>query len=108
VPEFSNLPEISMEYDKFHKEEESFTCDGGGIVFQSCSAFPEPFKQQENQEDLSDFIKVLNLSKEAAKFLHPNQKTNTAIGTGASITFYRTREKELLPYFRQQEKLICC
>ena len=91
-----------MEYDGFHQEIEGSASDSGGSVFESSSSVPEQFKQ----EELSDLIKDLDLSKEAAEILASRLKDKKCLRTGTSITFYRTREKELLPYFREEEELV--
>ena len=79
MPEFSDLPDISTEYDEFYKEVENSVCDSGGSVFEGSSSIPEQFKQ----EELSNLTSDSNLSKEAAECLR----------TVALVTFYGTREK---------------
>ena len=87
TPEFSNLSEVSMDYE-FHEEVEgsATASDSGGSVFESSSSIPDQFMQE-----LSD----LNLSK-AAEILASRLKNKSCLRTGASITFYHTRQKELL------------
>ena len=106
VPEFSDLPDISMGYDEFqfHKEVESSASDSVRSVFESSSSVPEQFKQ----EEVSDLVRDLNLSKEAAEILASRLKDKNCLRTGASITLYRTREKELFPYFSEQDELVYC
>ena len=87
MPEFNDLPDIFMEYDEFHEEVESSASGSGGNMFQSSSAI-EPFRQ----EDLGDFIRDLNLSKEAEEILAYQLKNTNCLGTTASIAFYSTRE----------------
>ena len=43
--DFGDLPDISMEYDEFHKEVESSASDIGGSVFESSLSVLEQFKQ---------------------------------------------------------------
>ena len=45
VPEFSDLPELSMDYHEFHQEVESSANDCGASVFGSSLSIPEQFKQ---------------------------------------------------------------
>ena len=47
-----------------------------------------------------------NLSKETVEILASRLKDKNCLRTGASTTFYRTREKELLPYFSKEEELV--
>ena len=63
--EFNDLPDVSMEYDEFHKEVKSYASDSDGSVFKSSSSIPEQFKQ----EELSNLVMDLNLSKEGAEIL---------------------------------------
>ena len=48
-------------------------------------------------------LRDLNLFKEAAEVLASRAKNKNCLKTGASVTFYHTREKELLPYFSEEE-----
>ena len=60
-----------------------------------------------NQAELFDMIRDLKLAKETseviASWMH---EKNFQRGTG--ITFYRTREKALLPYFSRENNLVFC
>ena len=51
------------------------------------------------QEELSDFIRDLDLSKEAAEILASRLKDENCLRTEASITFYRTRKKRITSVF---------
>ena len=63
MPELNELLDLSIEYDQFQEKIESFASDHGGSVFESSSVIEEPFTLKE----LSDLIRNLNLSKEAAE-----------------------------------------
>ena len=65
VSEYSNLPDISIKYDKFHEEVESSEGESGESVFENGSSISEQFKQ----EKLSDLIRDLNLSKYKTEIL---------------------------------------
>ena len=65
VPEFCDLSDVFMKCNQFYEEVESSASDSSGSVFESNSSIPEQFKQ----EELSDLISDLNLSKEAAEIL---------------------------------------
>ena len=71
APEFSDLPDVFMEYDEFHEELESSASDRGRNVFERISSISEQFKQ----EELSDIIWDLNLSKKSSiNFGIPTQR----------------------------------
>ena len=72
-------------------------------MFESILSIPEQFKQ----EELSDLIRGLNLSNQAAEILESHLKDKNCLRTEASMTFYSTREKELLPYFGEEELVYC-
>ena len=74
VPKFSDLPDITMEYDEFQEKVKSSASDSDGNGFESSLSTPEQFKQ----EELSDLIRNLNLCKEAAEIWHPGSKTKSA------------------------------
>ena len=57
---------------------------------------------------MSDLVRDLNLSKEAAEILASRLKDKNCLRTGGSITFYQTREKKLLLYFSEQDELVYC
>ena len=90
-----------MKYDEFLDEVQSSASDSGGSLFESSSSIPEQIKQ----EELSDLIRDLHLSKEAAKNLAPDSKTKTVLES--ELQFYRTREKGLFPYFSEEELFYC-
>ena len=98
VPEFSDLLDVFMEYDKFNEEVKSSASDSGESVFKSNLSTPEQF----NLEELCDLIRDLNLSTEASEILASPLKTKTA--SEPKLQFYRTREKKLLPYFLAKKK----
>ena len=75
VPEFNDLYDISMKYDDFHVEAESSASESGESVFESSSSISEQFKQ----EELSDHIRDLNLSKEAAELLASRLKNKKCL-----------------------------
>lgn len=64
--------------------------------------------QQFDQNELSDLIKDLDLSKEAAELLASRLGEKDLLSHGTKITFYRTREKEFLPFFSDDEKGVFC
>ena len=70
VPEFSDLPDESMEYDECHQEVESSASDSGENVFENSSSIPEQF--------LSG---ISTYSKKQQKFWHPDSKTKITLET---------------------------
>ena len=102
--EFNDFLNKSMDYDEFHEEVKSIASESNGSVFKTSSSIPEQFKQ----EKLSDLIWDLNLSKEAAEVLASRLKDKKFFGPRVSVTFYRTREKELLLCFSKQEVFVYC
>jgi len=103
VPEFRNLPDISMKYDEFHEEVESSASDSSGSLFLSSLEIPEPFKQE-----LTYLFRDLNLSTEAAEILASRLKDKNALNQSSNnIVLYCTREKHLVPYICQQEFFYC-
>ena len=101
VSEFNDLPDLFVEYDKFHEEVGSSASDSGGSVFQSSSSIPEQFKQ----EELSNLMRDINLSKEAAEIVAFRHKDKNCHKTKASITFYRTRKKNYFHILAKKKNL---
>ena len=61
-----------------------------------------------NQDDLSDLIRDLNLSKKSAELLASRLKERCLLDEKTKVTFYRDRDKEFLPYFTELEDIIVC
>ena len=60
-----------------------------------------------NQAELYDLIRDFNLSREISEVIASwlNEKN---LQPATNITFYRTREKVLLPYFSRENNLVFC
>ena len=61
-----------------------------------------------NQMELNDLVRDLNLPKEASELLASRLHDNNLLAPGTSTTFYRNREKNLSPYFTQEDSLVYC
>jgi hypothetical protein len=61
-----------------------------------------------SQNDLSDMIRELNLSKKSSELLASRLKERHMLSQDTKITFYRHREKNLLPFFTCENKLVHC
>ena len=59
-----------------------------------------------NQDDLSDLIRDLNLPKESTE--HSRLKERNFMQTKTNVTFYRKREGNFLPHFKQYEEIVVC
>ena len=104
VSQFSHLPEKPSEWDFVHQASESCSESDVSSIFEESSTSPKQF----NQEKLSDLIRDLNLSKEASEVLASRLKDKKCLSVGTKVTFYRTRESDLLPYYRSEEGLVFC
>ena len=74
------------------------------IGYHVCSREPKHF----NQDDLSDLIRDLNLPKESAELLASHLKERNFLQAKTNVTFYRNREGNFLPYFKQYEEIVVC
>lgn len=99
----SMLPEDDME-TRTSDELHSNKCEGRNSDFEEDSATPQRF----NQEELNDLIRDLNLSKESSELLASRLKEKNLLYPGTKITYYRNREKDLLPFFSQDNNLVYC
>ena len=61
-----------------------------------------------NQDDLGDLIRDLDLPKESAELLASRLKERNFLQAKTNVTFYRNREANFLPYFKQYEKTVVC
>ncbi|CAG9787072.1 unnamed protein product [Diatraea saccharalis] len=92
----------SFEPENIENEEEKQDSDSDFTPSQETK--PQPF----NQSELNDLIRDLNLSKESSEILASRLKEKNLLTPDTKITFYRTREKDLLPYFSSEENLVYC
>ncbi|GBM32033.1 hypothetical protein AVEN_127374-1 [Araneus ventricosus] len=59
-------------------------------------------------DELNDLTRDLNLLKEASELQASRLNDKKLLEQGTKITFYRTREKGLLPFFSQEGNLVFC
>ena len=78
--------------------------DDNNIDYYECSIEPNHF----NQDDLSNLIHDLNLSKESVKVLASCLKERNFLQAKTNVTFYRNRDAEFLPYFKEYEEIVVC
>lgn len=103
IPTFHQLPELSQ--DEFNLSDVPCDTDqGSDSDYGGTSSSPQRF----NQNELSDLIRDLSLSKEASELLASRLNDKNILERGTKITFYRTREKDLLPFFCQENNLVFC
>ena len=72
------------------------------IDYHECSSEPNRF----SQDNLSDLIRDLNLPKESAELLASHLKERNFLQAKTNVTFYRNREGNFLPYFKQYEEIL--
>ena len=73
------------------------------IGYHECSSEPNRL----NQDDLSDLIHDLHLPKESAELLASCLKETNFLQAKTNVTFYRNREANFLPYFKQFISIRC-
>jgi hypothetical protein len=61
-----------------------------------------------DQNELSDLIRDLNLSNESSELHISRLKEKNVLHPGMKITFYRRSEKDLLPFFTEDNNLVFC
>ena len=106
VPEFKKLSDLSIDEhsDEEQRDYKELTDVDDGDEDFACSSTPVLF----NQHNLSDLIRDLSLSKESPKVLPSRLKDLNLLQHGTKTTFYRTGEKEFLPFFDDQLKFAFC
>ncbi|CAN2390398.1 hypothetical protein PRIEUP_LOCUS434 [Pristimantis euphronides] len=57
---------------------------------------------------MNDLVRDLNLPKDAAELLGSRLKSRNLLLPGVPFSWFRHREKELVPYFAQEDKLVYC
>lgn len=102
IPTFHQLPEL-CEDESCPSDQPSDTHEGDS-EYEGMSSIPQRF----NQDELNDLTRDLNLSKEASELLASRLNDKNLLERGTKITFYRTRENGLLPFFSQEDNLVFC
>ena len=100
IPEFNKFPDLFIDEhsgEEQHDYKELTDVDDDNEDF-ACFSTPVLFDQQ----NLSDLIRDLILSKESSKVLASGMKDRNLLQHGTKITFYRTRDKEFMPSFDDQ------
>lgn len=75
-----------------------------GSEYEGGTSAPQLFSQNE----LSDLIRDLNLSKQASELLASRLKEKNLLESDVTITAYRTRENKILQFFSENEELVYC
>ena len=57
---------------------------------------------------MSDLARDLGLSKKASDILASRLHEKNLLEKGTKVSFYRTREREMLKYFRSEKRFIYC
>ena len=70
----------------------------------ACSSMPVLFDQQ----NLTDIISNLSLSKESSEVLVSRLKDRSLLQHGTKVTFYRTRDKEFVLFLDDQQNFAFC
>ena len=99
IPIFKELPDVPNEHLDASFEEQ---VDLNENDFVSKSSEPILF----NQEELSDLIRDLNLSKESSELLASRLNDQNLLQQGTKITIYRTRDDEFLRFFKELPDLL--
>lgn len=61
-----------------------------------------------SQSELNDLVRDLGLSKESAEVLGSRLKDKYMFAPGTSFSWYRSKEKEFVPFFSQEGDLVFC
>lgn len=103
IPTYHQLPELSDD-ESDHSDTPCEPDKGEDSDYVEESNSPQRFDQKE----LSDLVRDLSLSKESAELLASRLNEKNLLEQGTKITFYRSREKYLLPFFSEENKLVFC
>lgn len=99
--EGSGEEEGEDEGDTSEEEDESDTTESEDECF-SCGA------TKFDQEELSDLVRDLYLSKSNSEILASRLKEKKLLKNGTNITFYRKRDETFRKYFAQEEEMVYC
>ena len=60
------------------------------------------------QTDLNDLVRDLDLTKNSAELLASRLKDKNLSALGIVVSFYRNRERDLVQFFRMEDKFVFC
>ena len=106
IPEFKKWSDLSIDEhsdEEQHDYKELADVDNDDKDFAGSSA-PVLFDQQ----NLSDLIRDLSLSKESSEVLASQLKNRNLLKHGTKITFYRTHDRESALLFDDQLNFVFC
>jgi hypothetical protein len=104
IPKFHELPELPENENTASLSGEDQDYQDNDSDYVDSSSSPQQFDQNE----LNDLIRDLSLSKEASELLASRLGEKNLLCPGTKITFYRTREKEFLSFYLDDEKGVFC
>lgn len=103
IPEFKELPDLFSDGESYNHKEQT-DCDDDGDEDFACFSTPVLI----DQHNLSDFIRGLNLFNESSEVLASRLKDQNLLQHDTKIIFYRSRNKEFVPFFDDELNLIFC
>ena len=103
IPTFHQLPELEDGQSSSDQYSDNNLNEGDGD-YEGMSSVPQRFRQ----EELNDLVRDLNLSKAASELLASRLNDKNLLERGTKITYYRTREKNLLPFLSQENNHVYC
>lgn len=99
-----SVPQSQPSTSNLTSQERSEDSDNGKDSDFYCPFEPRPL----NQNDLDDLIRDLGLSKKASELLASRLKERNLVTPNTNISVYRTREKNLLPFFSEEDDFVFC
>ena len=113
VPVFTSLPDLDPDDDTTSIAE---AMDEGSDSSSSSSSIHDSYLEDFQtakvklftQGQLNDLVRDLALSKEAAEILASRLSDHRVLDSDAKITFYRSRDEELIRYFSEEDDFVFC
>src|SRR5678815_5299449 len=103
IPVFTTLPDLALSDEEDIQDLVCTLANSGSEYEESTST-----QQQFSQEDINDLVRELSLSKQDSELLASRLSEKNCLKAECKITFFRTREVVLLPYFIEEEDLVYC
>ena len=107
VPVLKGLPELELPGSE---EDLAFilSTDKSEDTVSDVGFPPSSLPQLFSQGELNDLIGDLNCSKKSSELLASRPKEKSLFQAGTLIAFYRKCHIEFLPYFTQENDVVCC
>ena len=111
VPHGNDLP-VPVPPDQYIRDDEEYSQEISNEDVQNDSEFKPKSSTDKihriSQDELSDLIRDLNLSKEKAELLASRLQQWNILEENVKVSIYRDRQQRFCPFFKKENNIVAC